>query len=88
MKSIIHTAIEAANNNTEIRLSNHICVITRGKSILTTNTNDTGNRVLGISVTSRHAEMNALYSLKCNTTRKKYYEKLGYLCNKSRQNNW
>lgn len=78
MESLVHIAMSSVED-TNLH-SNHVCIITRGKKILTTNTNDDGNRILGISVPTRHAEMNALDSLyKTNPPRKKYYEKFRHI---------
>lgn len=84
MKSIIEVAINSIER-TNLH-SSHVCIVVRGKKIKTITGNDDGNRILGISVPSRHAEMNAICNLRKtkNATKKKYCEKLGYLCNKSR----
>lgn len=82
MKSIVGLAVNSVKHTN--MHSSHVCVVTRGKDVLAVTNNDEGNRVLGISVPSRHAEMNALSYLAKTSTRKKYYEKFGYLYNKSR----
>lgn len=64
----------------------HACVITKGKTILAAGVNHHGNRVLGKTVPTIHAEMGAFSSFcKLNkyrslfAARKQWLEKAGYL---------
>lgn len=96
MENIIKFATEISRQNTEEKLNfRHGCVITKGREILSFANNTFGMRIMGESVTTRHAEMNAYSSLlrsrknsisihkrySLMSTRKKWCEKVGYICN-------
>lgn len=66
--------------------SKHSCLIVKNKTILAAEVNQHGNRILGKTVPTIHAEMAALSSFsklnKCRSlrpARKQWLEKVGYL---------